>query len=65
MAGKIDEYKKLFREATVADQMKLFKLHIAIYLVVNVIWLILNMMGYIKIDPPWRCGTRQSDGASW
>jgi len=32
MAGKIDEYKKLFREATVA-------------------WLILNMMGYIKIDP--------------
>lgn len=51
MAGKIDEYKKLFREATVADQMKLFKLHIAIYLVVNIIWLLLNMMGYIKIDP--------------
>jgi hypothetical protein len=48
MAGKIDEYKKLFREATVADQMKLFKLHIAIYLVVNIIWLILNMMGTIS-----------------
>lgn len=51
MAGTINEYKKLFREATVADQMKLFQLHIAIYLVVNIIWLALNMMGNITITP--------------
>jgi hypothetical protein len=53
MAGTLDEYKRLFREATVADQMKLFKLHIAIYLVVNIIWLVLNATGSIKIDPIW------------
>ncbi len=53
MAGTIDEYKRLFREATVADQMKLFRLHIAIYLVVNIIWLALNMMDRIKIEPTW------------
>jgi len=53
MAGTINEYKKLFREATVADQMKLFQLHIAIYLVVNIIWLALNMMGNITISPAW------------
>jgi hypothetical protein len=53
MAGTIDEYKRLFREATVADQMKLFRLHIAIYLVVNIIWLALNMMDTIKIEPTW------------
>jgi hypothetical protein len=53
MAGAIDEYKRLFREATVADQMKLFQLHIAIYLVVNIIWLALNMMDTIKIEPTW------------
>lgn len=51
MVGKTDEYKRLFREATVADQMKLFQLHIAIYVVVNAIWLLLNMMGYININP--------------
>ena len=53
MAGTLDEYKRLFREATVSDQMKLLKLHIVIYLVVNIIWLALNMMGTIKIDPSW------------
>lgn len=53
MAGTLDEYKRLFREATVSDQMKLFRLHIVIYLVVNIIWLILNMMGSIKIEPSW------------
>ena len=41
MAGTLDEYKRLFREATVSDQMKLFRLHIAIYLLVNIIWLTL------------------------
>jgi hypothetical protein len=53
MAGTLDEYKRLFREATVADQMKLFKLHIAIYLVLNIIWLVLNATGSIKIVPIW------------
>jgi hypothetical protein len=53
MAGTIEEYKRLFREATVSDQMKLFQLHIAIYLVVNIIWLVLNMMGKISITPAW------------
>ena len=53
MAGTLDEYKRLFREATIADQMKLFQLHIAIYLVVNIIWLALNVMGSIKIEPIW------------
>ena len=52
MASTIDEYKRLFREATVSDQMKLFQVHIAIYLVVNIIWLALNMMGTISISPP-------------
>jgi hypothetical protein len=53
LAGTLDDYKRLFREATVADQMKLFQLHIAIYLVVNIIWLALNMMGSIIITPAW------------
>jgi hypothetical protein len=53
MAGPLDEYKRLFREATVSDQMKLFQLHIVIYLVVNIIWLALNVMGAIKIEPSW------------
>ncbi|NYT02788.1 MAG: Pr2TM family membrane protein [Methanosarcinales archaeon] len=51
MAGSLDEYKRLFRDATVADQMKLFNLHIGIYVVVNLIWLALNLMGTIKVDP--------------
>lgn len=53
MTGAIEEYKRLFREATVSDQMKLFRLHIAIYLIVNAIWLALNFMGTISIKPTW------------
>ena len=53
MAGTLEEYKRLFREAHVSDQMKLFQLHIMIYLVVNIIWLVLNMMGTITITPAW------------
>jgi hypothetical protein len=53
MAGTLEEYKRLFREAHVSDQTKLFRLHVAIYLVVNIIWLALNMMGSIKIEPAW------------
>ncbi|MFZ3149541.1 MAG: 2TM domain-containing protein [Methanothrix sp.] len=53
MTSTIDEYKRLFREAHVSDQMRLFQLHVAIYLVVNIIWLVLNMMGTIAITPAW------------
>lgn len=53
MAETLDEYKRLIREATVADQMKLFKIHIVIYLVVNIIWLAMNATGSIRIDPMW------------
>jgi hypothetical protein len=53
MAGAIDEYKRLIREATVTDQMKLFKIHIAIYLIVNIVWLALYFMGSIVITPAW------------
>lgn len=53
MAGAIDEYKRLIREATVSDQMKLFQIHIAIYLIVNIVWLILNFTGSIEINPAW------------
>lgn len=42
VTATLEEYKRLFREATVADQVKLFQLHIAIYLVVNAIWIALN-----------------------
>ncbi len=51
MASTIAEYKRLFRETHVSDQMKLFQIHIAIYLVVNIIWLILNTMS--TITPLW------------
>ena len=44
MAVTLDEYKRLFREAHVEDQRKLLNLHLMIYLVVNVIWLILNFV---------------------
>jgi hypothetical protein len=53
MAGAIDEYKRLIREATVTDQMKLFKIHIVIYLIVNIVWLALYFMGSIVITPAW------------
>ena len=64
MAGTLDEYKRLFREATVSDQMKLFRLHIAIYLIVNIIWLALNMMGSVKIVPSWAVYYSRLDGVS-
>ena len=53
MAGAIDEYKRLIREATVTDQMKLFKIHMVIYLIVNIVWLALYFMGSIVITPAW------------
>jgi len=53
LAETLEEYKRLFREATVSDQVKLFQLHIAIYIVVNAIWIALNAMGTIKTIPGW------------
>jgi hypothetical protein len=53
MVGAIDEYKRLIRVVTVSDQTKLFQMHIAIYLIVNIVWLALNFMGSIKIEPMW------------
>jgi hypothetical protein len=44
MAGTLDEYRRLFREAHVEDPKKLLNLHLMIYMVVNVIWLILNFV---------------------
>jgi hypothetical protein len=48
MAGNLEEYKRLFRESHVEDQEKLLGLHIVIYSVVNMFWVILNM----TIVPP-------------
>jgi uncharacterized membrane protein len=48
MAGNLEEYKRLFRESHVEDQEKLFGLHIVIYSVVNMFWVMLNM----TIVPP-------------
>ncbi|MDD1758669.1 MAG: 2TM domain-containing protein [Methanotrichaceae archaeon] len=53
MAGTLEDYKRLFREAHVADQKKLLQLHVIIYIVVNIIWLALNYMGSIKVEPTW------------
>jgi hypothetical protein len=52
MAGTLEEYKRLFREAHVEDQMKLFRLHLIIYLVVNAIWVALNYM-YVLPEYRW------------
>ena len=65
MASTIDEYKRLFREAHVSDQMKLFQIHIAIYLVVNIIWLALNMMGTLRLLLSGQYTTPQLDGVCW
>ncbi len=44
MAGNMDQYKRLFREAHVEDQQALFGIHVLIYIVVNAIWVMLNML---------------------
>ena len=51
MAGALEDYKRLFIEAHVEDQKELFQLHVIIYIVVNIIWLALNYMGSIKVEP--------------
>ncbi len=44
MAGNIEQYKRLFRESHVEDQQVLFGLHVLIYIVVNALWVLLNML---------------------
>ncbi len=44
MAGNMDQYKRLFREAHVEDQQALLGIHVLIYIVVNAIWVMLNML---------------------
>ncbi len=44
MAGNMEQYKRLFRESHVEDQQVLFGIHVLIYIVVNAIWAILNML---------------------
>jgi hypothetical protein len=44
MAGSLDQYMNLFREAHVEDQRTLLGIHIVIYAVVNAIWVILNSL---------------------
>ena len=53
MAENYNEYKRVLREATISDQMKLFQLHLVIYVLVNAIWLALNAMNVININPAW------------
>lgn len=53
MAGTLEEYKRIFRESHVEDQNKLLRLHIVIYIAINIIWLALNWMGTIRVDPSW------------
>ena len=43
MAGNLEEYKRLFRESHVEDQEQLFGIHVVIYSVVNMFWVMLNM----------------------
>jgi len=42
MAGNMDQYLKMFREAHVEDQQTLLGIHILIYALVNAIWVMLN-----------------------
>jgi len=51
MAGALEDYKRPLIEAHVEDQKELFRLHVIIYIVVNIIWFALNYMGSIKVEP--------------
>jgi 2TM domain len=51
MTVTLEDYRRLFIEAHVEDQKNLFQLHVIIYIVVNIIWLALNYMGSIKVEP--------------
>lgn len=44
MAGNMEQYKRLFRESHVEDQQVLFGIHVLIYIVVNALWVLLNML---------------------
>jgi hypothetical protein len=44
MAGNMDQYIQLFRESHVEDQRTLFGVHVVIFALVNIIWVILNAL---------------------
>ena len=51
MVGALEDYKRLLIDAHVENQNALFRFHVVIYVVVNIIWLALNYKGSIKIEP--------------
>ncbi len=51
MAGALEDYRRLLIEAHVENQNELFQFHVIIYIIVNLIWLALNYMGSIKVEP--------------
>ncbi len=44
MAGNMDEYIRLFRDSHVEDQQTLFNIHLIIFALVNIKWVILNIL---------------------
>jgi hypothetical protein len=44
MAGSLDDYKSIFRDIHVEAEETLFGIHILIYIVVNSLWVMLNML---------------------
>jgi hypothetical protein len=51
MAVALEDYRRLLVEAHVENQNELFRFYVIIYIVVNIIWLALNYMGSIKVEP--------------
>jgi hypothetical protein len=52
MAGNLEQYKRLFRESHVEDQHILLGIHVLIYAMVNVFWVMLNML-YVPSRYRW------------
>jgi hypothetical protein len=44
MAGNLEEYKNQFRDAHVEAEETLFGIHVLIYIVVNFLWAMANML---------------------
>jgi hypothetical protein len=51
MAVALEDYRHLLIEAHVENQNELFQFYVIIYIIVNIIWLALNYMGSIKVEP--------------
>lgn len=52
VAGNMEQYKRLFRESHVEDQQVLFGIHVLIYIVVNALWVMLNML-FVPLRYRW------------